>query len=123
METINIEGVGIEEIENGNHAPRHPFPAITISENYIYFNGHLSKHLYAFKYFNLATSSEYVIFTPTNERGKSSFVMNMQGRRAIQASMPKGLLEKKVAFGTYKVYKAKNSFVIKRYEPLEGSET
>ena len=63
------------------------------------------------------TTSSLVIGLPTDEADIRGFKTRLVGV-GIQASVPSGLREKKVHRGLYKVYKYKDGFAFKRYEPV-----
>lgn len=96
------------------------FPAVTLTQKsaQMYFNVY-ARDLVP-DHINWSTTTNYVVGLPTNATDKDAFHARKSWKgNGVVCFCPVALLkEKKVKEGTYKVYKYKNGFAFKRYEPL-----
>lgn len=119
MEEIIITE-NIEEIQKFGFDNRFDYPVITIGEKTIYFNK-LSECLVK-DAVRWATAGEYVIGLPCDKSANNAFTIrkaphNAAGKIAV---FPSALRDgKKIQPGTYKLYKFKDGFAFKRYEPIK----
>ena len=92
-------------------------PAAHVGERYIYFNRLSSKIIPDFiKWY---TSSNLVIGTPSEKNDYNAYYTR-RANDTVMASIPTTLIrEKKIKKGYYQIYKYKDGFCFKRYEPLE----
>ena len=97
---------------------RIPFPAITISSNNIYFN--MASSEFIPEYVKWFSTSTLIIGLPSDKNDKHAFhVKTYKSQRLNSTRYPSLMQDKKIAKGTYKLYKYKDGFAFKRYEPLE----
>lgn len=118
LEILDLEGLEFEEIERLSNGNSYPFPAVVIGEQDLRFNSKCNEHFKGIEWIEFRTSTEYVVITPVKERSKTAFKVWTTGGNKC-ATYPINLKEKKIKRGVYKIYKAKDSFAFKRYEPLE----
>lgn len=116
---IDFSPDDLEEIEK-MYGSKFPFPVVHFGDSAL-FNRETSKAGLigdAVKWF---TTPEYVIGLPAKPNTANAFAVWRAGRNknCALAKIPAALSrEKKVASGYYKLYKYKNGFAFKRYEPL-----
>ena len=120
MEELNISLDELEEIEKFLRSPKFNFPAITVGKERIYFNRSCAPFLKdAVKWF---ASTDYIVGVPAKRSGKNSFaITNKKIGDCLfySATFPVALkMEKKLQPGCYKLYKYKDGFAFKRYEPI-----
>lgn len=119
MEEIIITE-NLEEIQKFGFANRFDYPVITIGEKTIYFN-RFAEHLLK-DAVRWATAGEYVIGLPCDRKASNAFAARKPatGAPGKIAVFPSALRdEKKIQPGTYKLYKYKDGFAFKRYEPIK----
>lgn len=96
------------------------FPAVTISENNIYFN-RLCEGLFKTNRVSITTTTNYLIFSDWTERSPDTghSIRKMGSRSTIEikniwksTGIPAG--------SAFRLYKANGGYAIKRYEPLTG---
>ena len=121
MEELNLEiDLGeLEEIEKGFGAYGFDFPVAYFGVE-VCFNK-MARQLCgdAIKWF---VSSEYIIGLPAGKNEKNAYRVQKNGfhKNVYTARFPTVLrTEKKVKPGYYKLYKYKDGFAFKRYEPME----
>jgi len=69
-------------------------------------------------------TSEYVVCVPTREGDPHAYMFRpAKAVDAYCARFPSSLSrEKKIQIGTYKLYKYKDGFAFKRYEPIQEED-
>ena len=118
---MNIEEIRIddetqlEEVERYNS--RSDIPCVNINRDTMYFNKSAADLLS--RYVKWYTTADYVIAIPNSKVDKNTYLINMKAR---MSNIPSTLRSKKIKNGTYKLYKYKDGFAFKRYEPIEGSK-
>lgn len=121
IEEIQIDEE-IEEIER--QLFKVPFPAVTLcgKNNSIYFN--IPGGEFCPEYIKWGVTTEYVIGLPGDSHDPKAYRARRPSYRGeqhggMQAKFPARLqMEKKVKSGIYRLYKYKNGFAFKRYEPI-----
>ena len=126
MEELHFEELSIdfgpeelELIKKLSHVGKFQFPVVLVGETAIGFNRFASALVPdTVKWF---CSGEYIIGLPGNGNDpdcfRAHFINSKNGCRST--SFPAAMREKKVKKGYYKVYKFRDGFAFKRYEPLE----
>ena len=111
------ESVSVEEIEKRlSHITE--FPCVCIRRA-MYFN-RLAGVIIP-KYIKWYATTSLLIGLPTNETDSNGFKTRYisKNRKAIMASFPAHMRDHRmIKTGFYKVYKYKDGFAIKRYEPI-----
>lgn len=122
MEELNID-FNLEELElikKLAHMEKFPYPVALVGETAIGFNRYASPIVpKAIKWF---CTGEYIIGLPGDKGDRDSFLSHFVDRTRSackSTAFPADMKAKKVKKGYYKVYKFKNGFAFKRYEPLE----
>lgn len=112
----------LERIEKWNREIS--FPAVGISgKGYIYFNALATQHIKKVEYLGFFSTSEYIILLPESKNSINAYkICDAHNGYGISMRLPSTLREKKLKDGYYKLYKYKDGFCFKRYEPLEGSD-
>ncbi len=121
----------LEELENDGEMKvvekliklkRVNFPAITISEDSIYFN--TMSVDYVPQYIVWGSTKNYIVGTPAVKGDRNAFTVRKHGKSPgyCYTRLPSALSqEKKIRPGLYKLYKyGENGIAFKRYEPIEG---
>lgn len=92
------------------------FPVVGISSDNAFFNRHAVSVVPDFiKWF---TTSEYVIGLPAPANDKNAYKARRVWNKVV-THLPKDLKNnKKIGKGHYRVYKYKDGFAFKRYEPI-----
>lgn len=113
----------LEDIERARIAMRYPFPVVTISTQNIMFNLACNSFLSDVAFIRISTSPNYVVLQPADKASATNFKLGRQSKTYSNRSMtiPAALREKKIQRGNYKLYKAKDGWAFKRYEPLGES--
>lgn len=119
LESLELDGLDFDEIERGLNASKYSFPTITVGEQTLYFNTAFAKYLKGAKYVNFRISTEYIVIHESEEKSKYSFRLGKFGNGAFGCIHPSNMKEKKIKRGVYKIYRFKDGFAFKRYEPLE----
>ena len=122
MEELNINLCELEEITKMFRNSKYDFPTISVGTSTIYFNTYCSPLLEgkgAVKWF---ASTAYIIGIPVKNLENNAFTIVKQTHKncgGYLAHFPAKLKqEKKIQPGYYKLYKYKDGFAFKRYEPL-----
>ena len=122
MELLNFEE-DIEEIQKCLPSNQYDFPVVSVSKNGLYLNYWTQKiidkiGMNAVRFF---TTTNYVILVPCKKGQSNAFSLCNSGNANGNykwIGMPKALEEKKIKPGSYRLYKCKQGFCFKRYEPL-----
>lgn len=129
MEEIDLGSAELEEVQK---AISLAFPAVTVTRGdrpYFYFNVAAKPLFENFDKVKFFTTPEYIVFADGKGDWKNTFSIAEKQRRSsdksiyysyYKAIVPAALKEKKIQPGCYKLYKCKQGFAFKRYEPLEG---
>ena len=115
LEELNIDGIEFDDVERETH--KYPFPVVSITGKVVYCNPSFSALLDGFSYFQFKTSPEYLLIKGGQRETNNSFKVRKAGASVV-ATLPANLAEKKIRPGVYKIYKAKDWFAIRRYEPI-----
>lgn len=116
LETIDEE---LETVARQQGAPV-DFPAITIMGKQMYINVPFSQLIPNVKYIEFRVSSSYVIMLPQDHASSTAYKVSTCTKGYGKAVyIPAPLKEKRIKRGVYKVYKYKEGWAIKRYEPVE----
>lgn len=133
MEEIDLGSAELEEVQKADIC-KFDFPAVSVTTGhsaYFYFNAAAKPLFENFDKIKFFTTPEYVIFADGKGDWKNTF--SVQERRPklrdksiscfsyYKATIPAAMKEKKLQPGCYKLYKCKQGFAFKRYEPLEVS--
>ena len=130
MEEIDLGSAELEEVQKTDIC-KFDFPAVSVTAGrsaYFYFNAAAKPLFEKFDKIKFFTTPEYVIFADGKGDWKNTF--SVQERRPrlsdksfsyYKATIPAAMKEKKLQPGCYKLYKCKQGFAFKRYEPLEVS--
>ena len=111
----------LEEILRVNHGYWELFPCITVCDHTFYFN-RISNAIIP-KRLKWFATSELIIGLPASEVDVNSFtVRNYTHSSGKVTTFPSFMQQKKIKHGVYKLYKYKDGFAFKRYEPLIGRE-
>lgn len=115
IQELSIDEEFEEVIKSAN---RFNFPTITFGDT-VYFNNAavpiIPDHI------KWSISPNYLIISPTKKTDINSYPVRTNGRCGKVACTPAIIKNgKKIKPGTYRLYKCKNGFAIKRYESLEG---
>lgn len=128
MEEIDLGSAELEEVQKTDIC-KFDFPAVSVTTGrsaYFYFNAAAKPLFEKFDKIKFFTTPEYVIFADGKGDWKNTF--SVQERRPrlsdksfsyYKATIPAAMKEKKLQPGCYKLYKCKQGFAFKRYEPLE----
>ena len=113
----------LEDVERARTAMRYPFPTVTITPHNIIFNLMCNSFLDGVVFLHISTSPNYVVMQPVDKASIANFKLSRQNRKYGNRSLtiPAALREKKIQRGNYKLYKAKDGWAFKRYEPLGES--
>lgn len=126
MEEIDLESDELEEVEN--RLVRFDYPVVTITRDHKYFFlNSASQRLFAqFNRVRIFTTPQYIILSDAKGEIKNTFSFKKQKDKQRPSdyswyviTLPAALKEKKLKPGYYKLYKCKQGFAFKRYEPLE----
>ena len=90
-------------------------PVVSVGHR-IYFN--VAAAPYIPEHIKWYTTSSLIVGLPASEHDHSAFTVNTHNS-GMSSSIPAAMREKKLQKGIYQLYKYKNGFAIKRYEPLE----
>lgn len=129
MEEIDLGSAELEEVQK-TALFRFDFPAVSVTAGhspYFYFNAAAKPLFEKFDKIKFFTTSEYIVFADGKGDWKNTF--SVQERRPkpgskqcfspyYKATIPAAMKEKKLQPGCYKLYKCKQGFAFKRYEPL-----
>ena len=108
------DGIEFEEIEK--YSSRYRLPVVVVRDSIIYFNAKAAKYVPAnLKFF---ATSEYFICLPTTPNATNGFKTFAVKGGGLQMHTPTALKEKSIKPGVYNIYKYKDGFAFKRYEPL-----
>ena len=111
----------LEELLKLTHSYWELFPCITVSDHTLYFN-RMSNAIVP-KRLKWFATSELIIGLPASEVDVNSFaVKNYAGTSGKATRFPSFMQQKKIKRGVYKLYKYKDGFAFKRYEPIIGRE-
>lgn len=119
FESLELDGLEFDEIEKAKGGAKYEFPTITLGEYTLYFNAAFSKFFEDVEYVKFKASTEYVLIEPAKKRDRSTFRVNRWTHAMRGTAYPANLKEKKIKRGIYKIYRYKDGFAFKRYEPLE----
>ena len=110
-----FEDEELEAIEK--YARKWDIPAICVCESTIYFTSSSLEIIpERIRWF---TTSSLVIGLPACEADVDGFkVRRSEKHQGVTTHFPTALKRKKVKLGTYKIYKYKDGFAFKRYEPI-----
>ena len=125
LEEIDLESDELEEVENRLVKFDYPVVTITRGHSYFFFNA-ASKQLFEqFNRVKFFTTPQYIIFSDAKGEIKNTFAFKKQKNKKRSSaytwyvvSYPAALKEKKLKPGYYKLYKCKQGFALKRYEPM-----
>lgn len=133
MEEIDLGSAELEEVQK-SAIFKFDFPAVSVTSGasaYFYFNAAAQPLFENFDKIKFFTTPEYIVFADSKGDWKNAFTI--QERRPklrdksfscysyFKATIPAALKEKKIKPGCYKLYKCKQGFAFKRYEPLEAA--
>lgn len=119
LEELEIIDEEFETVTRQQWAPV-DFPAITIMEKQMYINAPFSQLIPNVKYIEFRVSSSYIIMLPQDHASSTAYKVSSCTRGDGKAvSIPASLKEKRIKRGVYKIYKYKEGWAIKRYEPVE----
>lgn len=117
FEELVLDDVELEALSKEKHSFQ--FPIVSVNKENIYFNSY-AKELVP-RYVNWFATPEYIIGLPANEDDNNAYKASHHKDSAITA-IPYRLKQKKLRSGKYAVYKYKDGFAFKRYEPLVPNE-
>lgn len=115
---LNLEGLEFEVIEKLNAFRKFKFPVIYLNSDYMYCNK-AAKSLVgdAVRWY---VSTEYVVGLKAPKFSTNAFSVHWRKDIVARMTMPKQLYKaKKLRDGYYKLYKYKDGFAFKRYEPID----
>lgn len=119
IEELNLDGEELEIIGKAFGASRYEYPVVTFCENLAYFNKPALDIVPEFV--ELAVTPEYVIGRKSEKGNKNAYKTRVvHGVCKLMTFPAKLKREKKFKPGTYKLYKCRDGFALKRYEPMEG---
>lgn len=118
LELLDLDGIEFDEIEK--IVDGLPYPAVHIGTKSMYFNRAFHRIIpEGQRNVKFYTSSEYVIISLTQNDDENTFHLNRDYEKHSTAiNMPALLREKKIRKGAYKIYKCKQGYAFKRYEPV-----
>ena len=122
LEELNLDGLDLEEIKR--FMGGYPFPAITAARDYFYCNKPFSNLLTAkgYNYIKFYITPDYVILSPSSEVVENGYkISHSHGNvdwDVLTVKLPASMKEKKIRTGVFKIYKCKQGYAFKRYEPL-----
>ena len=119
FEELDIDLGELETIEKFNFSS-YTYPVAHVGDHFIYFNRFASSLVPT--YIRWSVSTEYVIAAPTDKDDPNAFKTRkpFDCNNCIQATFPSRLRrEKKLQTGYYKLFKYKDGFALKRYEPID----
>ena len=119
MDEINFDLGDLERIKRGTS--KYSFPTVTLLEDRFYFNIQAQPHMKDIDFLTISTAVDYIVLMPAHMDSAVSFRLLRRGGWAFM-TYPVGLHGAKIKRGVYKLYKYKNGFAFKRYEPLEVME-
>lgn len=115
---FNLED--LELIKKLGSVNNYQFPAVFVGESGIWFNYFASPIVpNLIKWFS---TGEYIIGLPGGEGERDCFKTHYVDKAKCSCkatTFPADMKSKKIKKGYYKVYKFKDGFAFKRYEPLE----
>ena len=128
MEEIDLGSAELEEVQKTSLF-KFDFPVVSVTagvSQYFYFNAAAKPLFENFNKIKFFTTPEYIVFVDGKGDWKNTFAV--QERRPkpgkqhfspfYKATIPAAMKEKKLQPGCYKLYKCKQGFAFKRYEPL-----
>lgn len=122
MEELNINLGELEEIAKAFRSSKYDFPTISIGTRAIYFNNYCSPLMEGKDAVKWFASTDYIIGIPAKQLENNAFAIREERYKNVRvylAHFPARLKkEKKIQPGCYKLYKYKDGFAFKRYEPL-----
>ena len=97
---------------------------VSIPDNYskfiqFVFQQSGKKYVEDVQFVKFRTSTEYVVIVPTEEKTRTAFKLGTYTNGAKAIAYPTNLKGCKIKRGVYKLYKYKDGFAFKRYEPLK----
>ena len=115
-----IEEISIgEELEAlGKHHTELDYPAVSISSGWLYFNKYCLPLIGpAVEWF---INDKYVVGLPAKKGAANSYAMTIPARKNARiTSLNIAMRQKGIKDGVYRVYKYKDGFAFKRYEPIK----
>lgn len=111
----------LEDIFRCQTGFRFDFPVISVGGHHMYFNSISSDLIKDVKYVTIQTSPSYVIIRPAARLSTNAFTLTNTNTSVRAVVIPASLEEKKLKKAVYKLYKYKDGWAFKRYEPIEGS--
>ena len=133
MEEIDLGSAELEEVQKAYFC-KFNFPAVSVTSGdspYFYFNAAAKPLFEKFDRVKFFTTPEYIVFADGKGDWKNAFSIkechpklrdkSFSCAYYYKATIPAALKEKKIQPGCYKLYKCKQGFAFKRYEPLEES--
>ena len=123
-ELFDIDLGDLEEIIKQKLA-QYDYPVIHFSTSGVLFNKPCNAFLQGIETIKWFVSSEYIVALPANAGERNAYSLHQtgskkHGNRSSAASFPAQLRnEKKLHMGYYRLYKYKNGFAFKRYEPID----
>ena len=121
-ELFDIDTDELEEIVKANLS-KYDYPVVHLSCS-VMFNRHCASILEGMEAVKFFVSPQYVVALPAKTGDRNSYAIRYPGRnsgnsRSISTTFPAQLrYEKKLQTGYYRLYKYKNGFAFKRYEPI-----
>ena len=122
IEFITIDE-DLDEVKKAIACEQFQFPVISIRGRSMYFNRPARELLEnagakALRYY---TSTNYVIIEPQTTKSFGAFAApNWKNTNGASVTLPSVLVnEKKIRAGYYKLYRYKDGFAFKRYEPID----
>jgi len=109
------EDEDLESIHKSKVVTRLGVPCLSVGPCHIHFN-RLAKEIIP-DYVLWYITSSYVIGLPAHRRSANAYKVR-EHNGGLSTKFPAELKSKMVTKGLYKVYKYKNGFAFKRYEPL-----
>ena len=112
-----LESIEINEPLSQAKNRRREYPAVSISHGKLYFNRYAAD-LIDWSHTRVYCSTNYIVFKQAFDRGEGAYTIAHRNNGTWIVT-PRLLRENKVKLGSYKLYKTKDGFCIKRNEVLE----
>lgn len=96
-------------------------PVVSLGKSQMYFN--VAAKPFIPRGVKWYATTSLIIGLPADETQSSVFKINLTGQVGASSIIPATMRQKKLKPGVYQLYKYKNGFAIKRYEPLEVRES
>lgn len=117
MEEITINE-NLESVDN--NLQMFTFPAVSVGDSHFYFNSATRRVVdinnnMKMRVFN---TTNYVVFVPADENDPSAYAINRTRDIGFDVTLSRKLIKKLPYKGTFKLYKYKDGWCFKKYEPL-----